>query len=104
MINEISALDRRPEPPLDHQERVHRVRPAGGVISGIAAWLQVATILWGPKDLRFPLMTLDWPEDGRQDRGQERIVLDETPGMQAPAIVATSAAGTGAQPAMKPAE
>lgn len=73
-------------------------------IAGIAVWLQVVTLMWGKNTKRFKLMTLDWPEDVARIEGKERIVLDETPGMQAPAIVATSAAGTGAQPAMKPAE
>ncbi|MEZ0304234.1 MAG: TRAP transporter small permease subunit [Hyphomicrobiaceae bacterium] len=73
-------------------------------IAGIAVWLQVATLMWGKNTKRFKLMTLDWPEDVARIEGKARIVLDETPGMQAPAIVATPAAGTGAQPAMKPAE
>jgi TRAP-type mannitol/chloroaromatic compound transport system permease small subunit len=31
--------------------------------SGIAVWLQTYVVLFGPKDLRFQLMTLAWPED-----------------------------------------
>lgn len=31
--------------------------------SGIAVWLQTYMVLFGPKDLRFDLMTLEWPED-----------------------------------------
>jgi TRAP-type mannitol/chloroaromatic compound transport system permease small subunit len=66
-------------------------------IAGIAVWLQVALLLWGRQIKRFRLMTLDWPEEIARIEGKERIVLDETPGVQAPSIVATPAA-------MKPAE
>lgn len=49
------------------------------LISGIAVWLQVYAILWGPKDLRFPLMTLDWPEDaGMRIEGKERVKLEDS--------------------------
>jgi hypothetical protein len=48
------------------------------VISGIAVWLQVAIVLWGPQDVRFPLMTLEWPEEeGTKIEGKERIRLEE---------------------------
>jgi len=33
------------------------------LFSGIAVWLQTWVVLFGPKDLRFKLMTLQWPED-----------------------------------------
>jgi TRAP-type mannitol/chloroaromatic compound transport system permease small subunit len=33
------------------------------MLSGIAVWLQTVVALLGPKDLRFGLMTLNWPED-----------------------------------------
>jgi TRAP-type mannitol/chloroaromatic compound transport system permease small subunit len=47
-------------------------------ISGIAVWLQVVIVLWGPKDVRFPLMTLEWPEEeGSRIEGKERIKLKE---------------------------
>ena len=52
------------------------------VVSGIAAWLQVATILWGPKDLRFPLMTLDWPETDAKIEGKERVRLEDDYGLR----------------------
>jgi TRAP-type mannitol/chloroaromatic compound transport system permease small subunit len=52
------------------------------VISGIAAWLQVVTILWGPKDLRFPLMTLDWPEVDAKIEGKERVRLEDDYGLR----------------------
>jgi TRAP-type mannitol/chloroaromatic compound transport system permease small subunit len=47
-------------------------------ISGVAVWLQVAIVLWGPQDIRFPLMTLEWPEEaGSKIEGKERIELEE---------------------------
>jgi TRAP-type mannitol/chloroaromatic compound transport system permease small subunit len=72
-------------------------------LAGIAVWLQVALLLWGKKPKRFNLMTLDWPEDVARIEGKERIVLDETPGMQAPPSVASAAPAAPAA-AMKPAE
>ena len=48
------------------------------VIAGIAVWLQVAVVLFGPKHWRYPLMTLDWPEQaGRAVEGKERLDLDK---------------------------
>ena len=52
------------------------------VLSGIAAWLQVATILWGPRELRFPLMTLDWPESDAKVEGKERVRLEDDYGLR----------------------
>jgi TRAP-type mannitol/chloroaromatic compound transport system permease small subunit len=47
-------------------------------LSGVAVWLQVAIVLWGPQNIRFPLMTLDWPEEeGEKLEGKERIKLEE---------------------------
>lgn len=73
------------------------------VIAGVAAWLQVATILWGPKDLRFPLMTLDWPEQGTRIEGKERVKLEDEYGLKLdappPLISASPAAAAPAAPA-----
>jgi TRAP-type mannitol/chloroaromatic compound transport system permease small subunit len=33
------------------------------LLAGIAVWLQTVLVLFGPKELRFKLMTLEWPED-----------------------------------------
>ena len=52
------------------------------MISGIAAWLQVATILWGPRELRFPLMTLDWPEEDAKIEGKTRVRLEDDYGLR----------------------
>ncbi len=49
-------------------------------IAGIAVWLQVVFVLWGPQGARFKLMTLEWPEEaGTAIEGKERIKLEETP-------------------------
>jgi len=46
------------------------------LIAGIAVWLQVYAVLFGPKDLRYPLMTLEWPEEeGTMIEGKERLDL-----------------------------
>jgi TRAP-type mannitol/chloroaromatic compound transport system permease small subunit len=52
------------------------------LVSGIAAWLQVATILWGPQGLRFRLMTLDWPEEDAKVEGKTRVRLEDEYGLR----------------------
>lgn len=38
-------------------------------LAGVAVWLQTVLALFGPKELRFKLMTLEWPEDAaKQER------------------------------------
>lgn len=32
-------------------------------LSGVAVWLQTVLVLFGPRELRFKLMTLQWPEE-----------------------------------------
>lgn len=47
------------------------------VVAGIAVWLQVAVVLFGPKHWRYPLMTLEWPEQaGKVIEGKERLDLE----------------------------
>jgi TRAP-type mannitol/chloroaromatic compound transport system permease small subunit len=45
-------------------------------ISGFAIWLQTVIVLFGPKELRFPLMTFEWPEEEARIEGKQRVVLD----------------------------
>lgn len=46
-------------------------------LAGIAVWLQVVLVLWGDRARRFPLMTLEWPEEaGNKIEGKERIRLE----------------------------
>jgi TRAP-type mannitol/chloroaromatic compound transport system permease small subunit len=76
MINEISAS----QVGLSHRWIIKSVLVAGLIIaalSGVAVWLQVAIVLWGPQNVRFPLMTLEWPEEaGTRMEGKERIDLE----------------------------
>jgi TRAP-type mannitol/chloroaromatic compound transport system permease small subunit len=76
MISEISAS----QVGLSHRWIIKSVLVFGlvvAVISGIAVWLQVAIVLWGPRDIRFPLMTLEWPEEDMRIEGKERIKLED---------------------------
>ena len=52
------------------------------LLAGVAAWLQVTTILWGPQQLRFPLMTLEWPEEDRKIEGKTRVKLEDEYGLK----------------------
>jgi TRAP-type mannitol/chloroaromatic compound transport system permease small subunit len=77
MINEISAS----QVGLTHRWIIKSVLVLGLVVaalSGVAVWLQVAIVLWGPQNARFPLMTLEWPEEaGTKIEGKERLDLEE---------------------------
>jgi len=68
------------------------------LIAGIAAWLQVVTILWGPRELRFPLMTLEWPEEDRKVEGKERVKLEDEYGLRLDAPPPVIAADASAPP------
>jgi TRAP-type mannitol/chloroaromatic compound transport system permease small subunit len=76
-INEISAS----QVGLTHRWIIKSILVFGLVVaalSGVAVWLQVAIVLWGPQHIRFPLMTLDWPEEaGTKIEGKERLDLEE---------------------------
>jgi TRAP-type mannitol/chloroaromatic compound transport system permease small subunit len=76
-ISEISAS----QVGLSHRWIIKSVLVFGMIVaalSGVAVWLQVAIVLWGPQNIRFPLMTLDWPEEeGEKLEGKERIKLEE---------------------------
>ena len=77
VINEISAS----QVGLSHRWIIKSVLMFGLIVaalSGVAVWLQVAMVLWGPQNIRFPLMTLDWPEEeGEKIEGKERIKLED---------------------------
>ena len=77
MMNEISASTVG----LTHRWIIKTVLVLGllmVIIAGIAVWLQVAIVLWGPQDLRFPLMTIEWPEEaGSKIEGKTRLELDD---------------------------
>jgi TRAP-type mannitol/chloroaromatic compound transport system permease small subunit len=48
------------------------------LMAGIAVWLQCYMVLWGAEpNRRFPLMTLEWPEEeGTMIEGKKRIEVD----------------------------
>ncbi|MGH6896267.1 MAG: TRAP transporter small permease subunit [Geminicoccaceae bacterium] len=75
-IGEISAS----QVGLTHRWIIKSVLVLGLIVaalSGVAVWLQVVIVLWGPQNVRFPLMTLDWPEEeGTKIEGKERIDLE----------------------------
>lgn len=68
--------------------------------AGIAAWLQVVTILWGPQGLRFPLLTLDWPDTEQKIEGKTRVKLEDEFGLQLsdPTVLADPPAKTATAP------
>jgi TRAP-type mannitol/chloroaromatic compound transport system permease small subunit len=76
-ISEISAS----QVGLAHRWIIKTVLVFGLIVaalSGVTVWLQVAIVLWGPQNIRFPLMTLEWPEEeGEKIEGKERIKLEE---------------------------
>ena len=48
------------------------------ILAGLAVWLQVAIALFGPSHHRFPLMTIEWPEEGdTKVEGKERLDLEK---------------------------
>jgi TRAP-type mannitol/chloroaromatic compound transport system permease small subunit len=62
MVGEISASTVG----LTHRWIIKSVLVFGlltALLAGIAVWLQTVLVLFGPSDLRFRLMTLEWPED-----------------------------------------
>ncbi len=51
---------------LSHRWAIRSVLVIGLVVTaaaGFAVWLQAVIYLFGPKEVRFELMTLNWPED-----------------------------------------
>jgi TRAP-type mannitol/chloroaromatic compound transport system permease small subunit len=68
---------------LSHRWIIKGVLVAGlmtATLAGVAVWLQVVVLLWGHERKRFPLMTLEWPEEaGSKVEGKERIKLEDAP-------------------------
>jgi len=65
---------------LSHRWVIKTVLVAGvavAIVAGISVWLQLAIALFGPKHHRFPLMTIEWPEEGDiKVEGKERLDLE----------------------------
>jgi TRAP-type mannitol/chloroaromatic compound transport system permease small subunit len=76
-IGEISAS----QVGLSHRWIIKSILVLGLIVAalaGIAVWLQIAIVLFGPQDVRFKLMTLEWPEEaGQMIEGKKRIELDD---------------------------
>lgn len=92
VLGEISAS----QVGLTHRWIIKSVLLAGlcvALVSGVAVWLQMVVVLWGPQDMRFPLMTMEWPEEAAKVEGKERLVLDE----ETIAAMETSGAAPAAQ-------
>ena len=66
---------------LSHRWAIKAFLVAGvlvAILAGLAVWLQIALIIFGPKNLRYPLMTVEWPEDtGSMVEGKERLDLEK---------------------------
>jgi TRAP-type mannitol/chloroaromatic compound transport system permease small subunit len=66
---------------LTHRWIIKSVLVAGlvvAVIAGVAVWLQVVVLLWSTRAGRFPLMTLEWPEEaGTKIEGKQRLTLED---------------------------
>ena len=75
-VHEISAS----KVGLSHRWIIKSILVLGLIIAavaGISIWLQVVLVLWGDPQRRFPLMTLEWPEEaGGRTEGKERVKLE----------------------------
>lgn len=95
VLGEISAS----QVGLTHRWIIKSVLLAGlcvALVSGVAVWLQMVVVLWGPQDMRFSLMTMEWPEEETKIEGKERLVLDEETiaAMEASGAAPAAQAGT----------
>src|SRR3990167_2744930 len=79
---------------LTHRWVIKSIMVFGLIVAtcaGIAVWMQVAYVIWGPQGVRFKLMTLEWPEEaGTRIEGKERIKLEEIPDPILEAPIATA--------------
>ena len=77
MINEASAS----LVGLSHRWAIKAFLVAGilvAILAGISVWLQIVMVLFGPQNWRYPLMTVEWPEDtGSMVEGKERLDLEK---------------------------
>ena len=68
---------------LSHRWVIKMIMAFGFVmilVAGLAIWLEIFVALFGPKHWRFPLSTLEWPEEsGATIEGKQRLDLEETP-------------------------
>lgn len=75
-INEISAS----QVGLPHRWIIKTILTGGllvAVVAGFAVWLQAFLALAAPREMRYELMTLEWPENtGESIEGKERMAVD----------------------------
>ncbi|MBM84917.1 MAG: hypothetical protein CMM47_02710 [Rhodospirillaceae bacterium] len=75
-ISEISAS----QVGLPHRWIIKTILTMGlivAMIAGFAVWLQAFLALTAPRELRYELMTLEWPEhEGGSIEGKERMAVD----------------------------
>ncbi|MGY9063257.1 MAG: hypothetical protein ACKVG1_13330, partial [Rhodospirillales bacterium] len=49
------------------------------IVAGVSVWLQITYAMFGPKNTRFPMMTVEWPEqEGGMVEGKERLDFSKT--------------------------
>jgi TRAP-type mannitol/chloroaromatic compound transport system permease small subunit len=75
-ISEISAS----QVGLPHRWIIKTILTCGllvAAVAGFSVWLQCVLALAAPRDMRYALMTLEWPEsDGDSFEGKERMAVD----------------------------
>jgi TRAP-type mannitol/chloroaromatic compound transport system permease small subunit len=75
-ISEISAS----QVGLPHRWIIKTILTSGllvAAIAGVAVWLQAFLALAAPREMRYELMTLEWPENtGESIEGKERMAVD----------------------------
>ncbi|MBL6600944.1 MAG: hypothetical protein ISP41_18815, partial [Alphaproteobacteria bacterium] len=75
-ISEISAS----QVGLPHRWIIKTILTCGllvAAIAGLAVWLQAFLALAAPREMRYELMTLEWPENtGKSIEGKERMAVD----------------------------
>ena len=68
---------------LSHRWVIKGIMAFGFILvlcAGAAVWLEMYAVLFGPRNWRFQLSTLEWPEEeGGSFEGKQRLDLDETP-------------------------
>jgi TRAP-type mannitol/chloroaromatic compound transport system permease small subunit len=62
--------------------------------AGIAVWLQTVVVLLGPSDKRFPLMTLDWPEEAQRKARAHEMATAQRKAEDAATSAPSAPAGT----------
>ncbi len=75
MIGEISAS----MVGLSHRWIIKTILVFGlilAALAGISVWIQTVLVLFGPKDMRFQLMTLEWPEEDEDDEPEDEAESD----------------------------